>query len=522
MNDAAPTRALPKHVTQNWQVRKPAATGRAGMVVSQNRTAAEVGAEILRAGGTAADAAVATAFALAVLEPWNSGLGGIGHCLVQPADGAAEVCDFGPVAPLKLDPARFELTGRMTTDLFAWPEVRDNLNVSGPLSFVAPSAPAGYAAVHARHGRMPFAELLAPAVALARRGLPADWFTALKIASSARDLRRFPESARIYLPDGLPPAPPYQGDPAPIVQGNLAATLEAIARDGVGTFYTGEIAHGLVADIAEAGGALDHDDLKAVAPRWNPALRIPHRGRTILGAPGMTAGPTLARVLELLRDAPYAAAPDAAWFRAFARAMRTAYAERLSGAPATATHTTHLTVADRDGMMVAMTSTLLSSMGSRYVLPKSGVLMNNGVMWFDPRPGTPNGIAPGKRPLTNMCPVVALEGERPVLAGGASGGRKILAAVAQMLGFTLDFGMDPEAAAHHPRIDVSGPDKVVADPRLGVETLDALRADGPVTLAEQVVLPVNYACPNVITRAADGKLIGIGDAMTPWSGAVAA
>ena len=116
--------------------------------------------------------------------------------------------------------------------------------------------------------------------------------------------------------------------------------------------------------------------------------------------------------------------------------------------------------------MVAVTTTLLSSMGSRVVLPGSGVLMNNGVMWFDPRPGQPNSIAPGKRPLTNMLPVILRDGDQPVLAAGASGGRRIMAAVLQMVSFVADFGMDPEAAAHQPRIDVSGPDGVSADRRL--------------------------------------------------------
>lgn len=524
MNDASPKRALPAHLSQHWAVRKPAAAGRDGMVVSQSRVAAEIGAEVLRAGGNAVDAAVATAFALAVVEPWNSGLGGIGFALVHPAGGAeAEMCDFGPVAPASLDAAAFTLTGRMKQDLFAWPEVEGDRNIHGPLSFVANSAPAGYAALHARHGTMKLADLIAPAVALARRGLPADWISALKITSAAKDLRRYPESARIYLPDGLPPAPPYVGAPPTIQQGRLADTLATLARDGVASLYTGDIAASVAADVRAMGGALNQADLAAVAPRWLKALPIPHRGHLVQGASGMTAGPTLARVLETLATAPYGAAPDAAWFAAFARAMRSAYAERLEGLGAgSATHTTHLTVADRHGMMVAVTTTLLSSFGSRVVLPGSGILMNNGVMWFDPRPGTPNGIAAGKRPLCNMCPVIVLKDGRPVLAGGASGGRRILAAVAQVMGFVLDFGMTPEEAAHHPRIDVSGPDGVGADQRLPAAVIEALRAESSVSLLEHTVMPVNFACPNIILRNADGTLHGISDAMSPWSAAVAA
>ena len=200
------------HTTQNWQLRKSAASGTRGMVVAQSRDAAEAGVAVLDAGGNAIDAAVATALALAAVEPWNSGLGGIGHAVVHRAgEACAEVVDFGPTAPGKLDAARFKLTGRVASDLFAWPEVEDDSNIHGPLSFVIPSAVAGYAEMHGRWGRLPLSDVAAPALALARRGLPQDWFTTLKVANAAAILRKYPESARIYLRDGLPPVPPYQG-----------------------------------------------------------------------------------------------------------------------------------------------------------------------------------------------------------------------------------------------------------------------------------------------------------------------
>ncbi|MBD0274571.1 MAG: gamma-glutamyltransferase, partial [Acetobacteraceae bacterium] len=238
--------------------------------------------------------------------------------------------------------------------------------------------------------------------------------------------------------------------------------------------------------------------------------------------------PTLRRVLEGMEGAASGSAPSPEWYARFGRVMRAAYAERLAGLgdaepPGADSCTTHLTACDRDGMAVAMTTTLLSSMGSRVVLPRSGVLMNNGVMWFDPSPGTPNAIAPNKRPLTNMCPAVAAgaDGRGPEIAAGASGGRRIMAAVAQMLSFVGEFGMDPEDAAHHPRVDVSGPDKVTADDRLPAAVLDRLRADAPVEAVEHGVAPLNFACPNLIRRGPDGEVAGVGDAMSPWSAAVA-
>jgi gamma-glutamyltranspeptidase/glutathione hydrolase len=520
------------HVTEHWERRKPAARAPrgGGIVVAQARAAAEAGAAMLEAGGTAADAAVATAFALATLEPWNSGLGGIGFAQVMAPGGPAETFDFGPVAPAGLDPAAFPLTGRMKQDFFAWPEVAGDRNIHGPLSCAIPSAVAGYALLHARHGRLPLREVLAPAIALARRGLPLDWFTTLKIAGSAAVLRLYPESARIYLADGLPPAPPYQGPPGFLVQGQLPATLERLRDAGLQDFYRGDIAAAIAADLREAGGVLSAADLAGCTARVLPAVAMPWRGgRTLMLANGLTAAPTMRAVLDGLATADWSGAiPSAAWYAALARVMRGAYAARLAGLgdadpPGAETCTTHLTACDRDGMMVAMTTTLLSSMGSRLVLPRTGVLMNNGVMWFDPRPGAANAIAPGRRPLTNMCPVIAARDGVPEIAAGASGGRRILASVVQMLCLVADFGLDPETAAHHPRIDVSGPEGVTADRRLSPAVLAALAAEAPVEVVEHVTAPIHFACPNLIRRdAGSGIAIGISDAGSPWSAAVAA
>jgi len=171
--------------------------------------------------------------------------------------------------------------------------------------------------------------------------------------------------------------------------------------------------------------------------------------------------------------------------------------------------------------MVAMTTTLLSSMGSRVVLPGSGVLMNNGVMWFDPRPGQANSIGPGKRPLTNMCPVIVRENGHPVLAAGASGGRRIMAAVLQTVACITDFGMTPDEAAHHPRIDVSDAENISVDARMPEDVVTALRQSGPTEVVEHGAVPVNFACPNLIVQYPDGTRTGISDAASPWSAAVA-
>jgi gamma-glutamyltranspeptidase/glutathione hydrolase len=514
------------HVTQHWHLVKPAASGRRGMVVSQSKNAAEAGVAALDAGGNAIDAVLATALALAAVEPWNSGLGGIGHAVVHRAGQArAETVDFGPTAPAALDPKLFKLTGKVAADLFGWPEVEGDVNIHGPLSFAIPSAVAGYEEMHRRWGRLPLADIAAPAVALAKRGLPQDWFTTLKVANSAAILRKYPESARIYLRDGLPPIAPYQGGLSYFRLGNLSATLERLQRAGWRDLYEGEIAANIIADVKQMGGVLSAEDLRNCRARVSPATEVAWRGRTLQLAGPLTAAPTAADVLRQMADVRCGAAPDAAWYVALARALKAAYAQRLTSLGdaepvAAESCTTHITACDANGTMVALTTTLLSSMGSRVVLPTTGILMNNGVMWFDPRPGQPNSIGPGKRPLTNMFPLILRDGAAPWIAAGASGGRRIMAAVLQLVSFVADFGMSPEAAGHQPRIDVSDPNKVTADRRLAPDILRALQADGPLDIVEHAVLPINFACPNLIAQAG-GARTGISDATSPWSAAVA-
>ena len=533
MNDAAPRAyAPPPHVSANWHFTKPAANGRRGIVVSQARAAAEAGVAILEAGGNAIDAAVATAFALASQEPWNSGIGGIGFCVVHRAgQKSAEVVDFGPVAPRHLSPANFKLSGRMSDEGFKWPEVEGDTNIHGPLSVAVPSSVAGYHKLHSTWGRLPIADVLAPAVALAKRGLPQDWVSTLKVAGSAAVLRKYPESARVYLRDGLPPTPPAEGEPGFYVQGNLPKTLERLQHAGLRDYYQGDIAAAFVRDQKAVGGIIDAGDLAACQARIVPATEVPWRGtgRVLQLATGLTAGPTLKDVLIGMKDAPYGATPDAAWYRRLAAELRAAYHTRLTSLGAeeapepkgAETCTTHLTVCDSEGTMVSMTTTLMSSFGSRVVLPETGILLNNGIMWFDPRPGQPNSLAPGKRPLTNMCPLILKENDAPIMAVGVSGGRRIMASVFQLMTFVADFAMAPEQAAHHPRIDVSDPDRVTADRRLSAETIAALSADAPTEVVTASILPINFACPNLILQRPDGSRTGISDWVSPWSMAAA-
>jgi gamma-glutamyltranspeptidase/glutathione hydrolase len=519
-----------EHLVQNWQVRKPLARARGGIVATQTRVAGFAGTEILAAGGNAVDAAVATGLALAAVEPWNSGIGGIGFMLVYLArEKKVHVVDFGPISPHRLNPADYPLTGGTTTDLFTWPTVKDDRNVHGPMSIAVPGHVDGLATALARFGTKPFAELAQPAIKLADQGIALDWYLTLKIATTAKELGRYPSTRAVWLTkDGLPPVTQPGAPLERLKLTGLADTLRTLAKNGPRDFYEGEIARALVKDFAAGGSVIDAEDLKNYHARVVAPLELDYHGVKLNLPGGLTAAPTFAKVLGALKGKRFGPGkPGADTFVAYAEALREAYAERLAtmGDQETTrepTSTTHFNVVDKDGNMVAVTQTLLSVFGSRYVLPSTGILMNNGINWFDPRPESANCLAPSKRPLTNMCPMIAQKDGNAWFAIGASGGRKIMPAVFQLASFMIDHGLSLEEAFHQPRIDASGGDAVGADPRLPADVLAALRAQFPVNLTELVVYPTNFACPSCVMRdPATGENSGITDVLSPWSGAVA-
>ncbi len=522
---------MSEHRVQNWQVRKPFARSSGGIVATQNRIAGEAGARILAAGGNAVDAAVATGFALAAVEPWNSGLGGIGYMLVYLAkEDRVHVVDFAPVSPRGVDPADYPLVGggATTRDLFTWPSVKDDRNVHGPFSFAVPGHVDGLGLALEKFGTLPFKDVLQPAIELAEQGMAVDWYLTLKIATMARELHRYPATREIWLPGGFPPVTAPGAPLELLVLKGLAGTLRRLASAGRRDFYEGDVAAAIAKDTRALGGILAADDLKRYQARVVEPLTAEYRDASVSMAPTLTAGPSMLRVLNDLQRAAFKrGGPHADAFVSYARALRDAYAERLekmgeSDGTAEPSCTTHFNVVDRHGNMVAHTQTLLSVFGSRVVLPSTGILMNNGMMWFDPRPGVPNSLAPGKRPLTNMCPVVARRGGKGWFAIGASGGRKIMPAVLQISSFLIDHGLSLEDAFHQPRIDASGGELVGVDPALPAEVQKALADSFATQQTEFVVYPTNFACPSAVLRdPASGEHFGITDVMSPWSGAVA-
>ncbi|WP_415234368.1 gamma-glutamyltransferase [Pseudorhodobacter sp.] len=513
-------------LSRTMQTRKVVIETRGGVVAAQHRLAAEAGAEVLRAGGDAVDAAVATSFAIGVLEPWMSGPAGGGAMMLWRADkGEAVAINHGMRSPAGLRVADFPLSGAgIASDLFPWEQVVGDVNIQGPKAIAVPGVVDGLGQAHARYGRMPWADLLAPAIAHARQGMLVDWYAALIIASSTRALAADPDAAALFLEDGQWPT--ISGWTAlaekRLNQSRMADSLDALAQGGARALYDGDLGAALARDVQEKGGYLARGDLAAYRASIEAPLAVAYRDARFHVMDGLTAGPTFAHAMAEVEKHDLTTPANA--FAAYADALKTAYAARLAGmgdsgesakAPGC---TTHFSVVDRAGNMVSQTQTLLSIFGSRVVSPSTGFLMNNGIMWFDPVQGRSNSLAPGKRCLMNVCPIIGKAGNRR-FAFGASGGRKIVSAMTQMASLAVDFGLDIEQVFHHPRIDVSGGPKLVADEAHSPEVLARLRKDHAVVTAPRTVFPYAFACPAGVMR--DGDInTGCTEIMSPWGDAV--
>jgi gamma-glutamyltranspeptidase/glutathione hydrolase len=522
---------MSRAASKSIQIRKPAVISEEGLVTSQNRIASEIGADVLRKGGNAVDAAIATSFALGVVEPWMSGIGGGGYMIVRRADDeGAQVVDFGMRAPYSLRREDYPVVGGTASDLFPWPRVENDANVFGARSVAIPGQVAGMEKAHEAFGTMPWAELVTPAVLEAEAGVLVDWYAQLIIAGAAKDLAQFPASRATYLDDdGFPKASAWTAlGQTRCDQSALATTLATIASRGSRAFYEGAIAKKIVDDLQSAGGRHRLEDFTNYKAEIVPATIFRYKGHRVFGTPEMTAGPTMERVLQLLEEwSPSETRPTADDFITFDRLIRQANQERMAEmgddahelAPSC---TTHFNVVDKDGMMVSVTQTLLSIFGSRLTLPSSGILMNNGIMWFDPESGKPNSIGPGKRCLSNMCPTLLERSDGTRFSLGAAGGRKIMPAVAQLITYLLDFGMDADTAMHEGRIDVSLADKTIIDSALPPKVRATLRQNlRHVFEAPRTAYPYNFACPSIVERSGSTNA-GVTEVMAHWADTVAA
>lgn len=521
-----------------------------GMIATKHELAAEAGAAVLQRGGNAVDAAVTAAFVLGVVEPFMSGLGGGGFTVAHlPKQNADVVIDYSMVSPRRASPEMYRLRGGVDASLFGWPAVEDDANIVGHRAVAVPGVVAGLALALERYGTMTLREAIAPAIRYADDGFPISWHTVFYIAIDLTNLNRFPATRAIFTADGLPPSRRSQGM---LRQPELAATLRAIAADGPRAFYEGPIARAIATEIQQGGGLLDEDDLRAYQAREVEPLRGSYRGLEVLATPTASGGPTVIEILNLLEGVPlsaygpgssaemhevaeacrqafvdrfaYLADPDhipvpteALVSKAYAAERRQEFDPRKARRTVTpgdrsrlgVTHnldtsepgygsdctTTHVSVIDRDGAAVSLTQTLLSGWGSRVVIPGTGVLLNNGMMWFDPEAGRPNSIAGGKRPVANMAPVVMLQDGEAFLSLGAMGGRRILSAVPQIIANVVDYGMGMQAAIEAPRLDYSTRVLQLSS-RLPAGTVDRLRELGhPIEVCDEDVASITFASP---------------------------
>jgi gamma-glutamyltranspeptidase/glutathione hydrolase len=523
------------------------------VVTAGHPLGAAVGAEVLRRGGNAVDAAVATAFAMAVVEPFMSCLAGGGSMLVhRPRRGDSAAIDFNVEAPAAAHARMYRLGRGRASDLFPWRAVEGDANVHGHRAVAVPGSVAGLALALERYGTLELRDAVAPAARLADRGVPVDGYLALVTATYARELARYPEAARTYLRDGrFPPRAPHLGSGDRLRQPALARTLELIGKEGPDVFYRGVLAEAIEAEIRRGGGALTRADLAAYRVRVGPPLEGAYRGVRLLGMPGATGCVTALEALNILGcfdlrgsgvgdarvchlraeafrlafadrfrhlgdpervRAPWARLTSPAYAARRARALRPARSARPAPGrrrPPAAECTTHVGVVDRDRTLVSLTHTAVSLFGSKVVVPGTGLLLSNGMIWFDPEPGRPNSIGPRKRALVNMTPFLALRDDAPYLTVGAPGGRKIVTAVPQVLSNVIDFGLDPQAACEAPRLHTEG-DELWVDGRVGPAVLTALRRMGHrVVRQDETYATFFFACPQLIEVRGDRLVAGV-------------
>ena len=534
--------------------RAQAVSAKNGMVAAQEALAARIGTDILRKGGNAVDAAVAVGFAMAVTYPRAGNIGGGGFMVIHRAGGGDIAIDYRETAPQGIDEKSF---------LDAQGNADPKKSRDSALAIGVPGTVAGLALAEEKYGsgRFTLADLIAPAIALARDGIPVADDTADTLPVDRLRLARWPSSLKIFFrPDGQILTP---GDR--LVQADLANTLEAIAKSGPRAFYEGAVADKIAAAVQGAGGVMTVDDLKAYRAVERAPVRGSYRGYDIVSmAPPSSGGIVLIEMLNILEgyDLAHENAAQATFL--MIEAMKRAYAdravflgdpdrvaipvERLTSKsyaaawratidPARATpardiraggtldtegrNTTHFSIIDGSGNAVSNTYTLNFSYGVGLVAAGTGVLLNNELDDFAAKADAPNAYgllgstanapAPGKRPLSSMSPTIVLKDGKPFLITGSPGGSVIITTVLQIVVDMIDRNMDIAAAVSAPRVHHQWlPDHVDADPGLAGELIAALQARGDAVATRRLPSSANsiLVTPDGFVGAADPRTRG--------------
>ena len=499
----------------------PAVESAAGMVVTSQHYASEVGATVLRQGGNAIDAAVAVGYALAVTHQCCGNIGGGGFMVIHLADGRDTFINFRERAPLAASADMYlDAHGNAIADK----------SINGYLGVGTPGTVLGLETARERYGTWKREALIAPAIHLAEEGFTLTRGDVDVFAEGNEAFRGQPNVARIFLRDGAPLQPGEH-----LVQKDLARTLRAISESGTQAFYHGDIAEAVVAASRANGGLLSLDDFASYTVTESKPLTCSYRGYTVVSAPPPSSGGvTLCEMLRILEGYPLHALGyhSSESLHALTEAMRYGYRDRntylgdpafvdnpidrllsdahlkeiraqirphragvsrvsdVVGSAGEHAQTTHYSIADRDGNAVSVTYTINDTFGAKVIAGDTGFFLNDQMDDFTAKPGAPNlygliqghanAIAPGKRPLSSMTPTILLKEGHPVLVVGTPGGSRITTTVLQVIVNVIDYGMSLQEAVDAPRVHHQWlPDTLAAEPfALSADTVSALTRMG--------------------------------------------
>jgi gamma-glutamyltranspeptidase/glutathione hydrolase len=529
----------------NWRERagtvftceKQPAHGRGGMVVTNHPLASAAGMEMLLAGGNAIDAAVAAQFALTVVEPMMVGLIGGTTCHIRLADGSHTILDGMSAVPAAGHPTMYRPIPGLPPQVY---DVEGGENTVGPKSVATPGSLPAWCLALSRYGTMSLADVMQPAIRHATRGFTVTPYLAECIENAAPDLVQDPFAADRLVPDGHPL---QAGDR--LVQGDYAEALALIAEEGHGALHGGALGERLVECMERCGGFIRGEDLTGYRVLERTPIRGRYRDWEIVGPPPPAAsGVHITQMLNILEgyDIKALGFGSTDTLHLLAEVLKIAFADRAeaSGDPAfvkvpvehitskaygrerradidmsrtrnwtsalaalEGADTTHLTAADGKGNVVTTTQTINSLFGARFIVPGTGMIPNNYMSNFDPRPGNALSIAPGKRVTTSMSPVMALRDGRVVYALGLPGGRKIFSSVLQTLLNLIDHGMSLQEAVEAPRVWTEGP-VLEVEHSIKQDVRDSLAARGH----KVQVMPTVAGGMNAIQFDDDGDMTG--------------
>ena len=516
------------------------ATGVNGVVSTGKYEATKIGVDIIKKGGNAIDAAVAVGFALGVCEPQSSGIGGGGFMVIRFAKtGETKFIDFREIAPKNATPDMWKLDKDG--------KVINNEKAVGGKAVGVPGEVKGMMYALEKYGTMSRKDVIQPSVELAENGYEVSAVLSRDIKNKYDMIEMFPETSKIYLNEGFP----YEVGET-IKNPDLANTLRKIIKNGEKAVYEGEIAKAIVKSAQDAGGPLTMEDMQNYDIRVNDPLVGHYRGYEIVtSAPPSSGGAHVVQILNILEnyDMKNVKPGSAEYYHLFSEAIKMAFADRakfcgdtefidvpidgiiskdyakelvkqldskkskkyIAGNPWAwdgSKDTTHYSIVDKEGNIVAVTKTVNNVFASGVVAEGTGIILNNEMNDFDTGHGKANSVEAGKKPLSSMSPTIVLKDGKPVMSLGAPGATRIITGVAQVISLVLDYGMDIQEAINFPRIH-DDYDKLVCETRIDPAVIAKLKAMGHNVVEEAEYF--EYPCVQGVTMGEDGKLRGGAD-----------